>query len=429
MTAPPPDPAVSATAVAAWSWTRWTWPAPLLPQPQPPAPQPPVVQPPPSMRQPASALALSPFSPRAPLTKPPLARQPRAQLYAPPPRTQRTIRPEQPPRVHGGVGGASAAPWHQQHRVGAGNSLGGSRLGCRGENRRPLPTTTKAQGRMHSSGQPPASTRGHLCRSSVAYHQPSLGGGSYRHAGYRERVRHHIGPPAGTRCAARRGSSFTCTGRADSSHGFALGNAPGTNRGGFAHFAAESPRGSSSHLNRSRSRAWNYGDVHGTRVPSGPAARPSRHAGRPASRGRGYGGLESRSRQDHHSYSPRSHWRPGADGCEPAWEVRLPCGLLPSQVSDLLFREITPEDYDLLLQLDENVVRPTASRASVDNLPAASQGDLMGKSCPVCLAHFDCYDAVVKLPCQHLFHRSCIAKWLVERKSVCPLCCAEVFPA
>jgi len=107
-------------------------------------------------------------------------------------------------------------------------------------------------------------------------------------------------------------------------------------------------------------------------------------------------------------------------------DVRLPCGLLPAEVSELLFREITPEDYEMLLQLDENVVRPTTSRASVEGLPQASGEDFVGEKCTICMAAFDSGDSVAVLPCKHLFHRCCISRWLMERRSACPLCGCEV---
>lgn len=119
------------------------------------------------------------------------------------------------------------------------------------------------------------------------------------------------------------------------------------------------------------------------------------------------------------------------NGCDAShyWEeVPLPCGLLPSQVSDILFRELTPEDYDLLLHLDESIERRAASRFSVDSLPRAWASDFLGESCTVCLGAFEEGDSVAALPCKHFFHRSCIERWLTERRPVCPLCSSEVFP-
>lgn len=110
--------------------------------------------------------------------------------------------------------------------------------------------------------------------------------------------------------------------------------------------------------------------------------------------------------------------------------MRMPCGLLASEVSDLLFRDITPDDYEMLLQLDENVPRPTASQALVDSLPHASFEDCLGETCAVCLTAFESCDSITYIPsCKHKFHRGCISKWLLERNKVCPLCGNEVSAA
>merc|ERR1711862_14056 len=42
--------------------------------------------------------------------------------------------------------------------------------------------------------------------------------------------------------------------------------------------------------------------------------------------------------------------------------------------------------------------------------------------CTVCLDPFTDGDYLRKLPCGYEFHSYCIAKWLVERNSTCPLC-------
>lgn len=84
---------------------------------------------------------------------------------------------------------------------------------------------------------------------------------------------------------------------------------------------------------------------------------------------------------------------------------RLACGLSSAEVSDLLFRDITPEDYEILLRLDDTVSRPTASASSIDSLEKASGKDLLGESCSVCLMLFEESDVAAVLPC-----RSCPAR-------------------
>jgi Ring finger domain len=45
--------------------------------------------------------------------------------------------------------------------------------------------------------------------------------------------------------------------------------------------------------------------------------------------------------------------------------------------------------------------------------------------CAICLGDFD-ESSLTALPCQHKFHTSCIAPWLTERQSKCPLCKFDV---
>lgn len=103
-------------------------------------------------------------------------------------------------------------------------------------------------------------------------------------------------------------------------------------------------------------------------------------------------------------------------------DSRLACGLSSAEVFDLLFRDITPEDYETLLRLDESVSRPTASASSIDRLEKVSGKELLGESCSVCLVVFEEADVAAVLPCRHHFHSACISKWLAECRSSCPLC-------
>lgn len=105
-------------------------------------------------------------------------------------------------------------------------------------------------------------------------------------------------------------------------------------------------------------------------------------------------------------------------------ENRLPCGLFASQVSELLDRDITPNDYEMLLLLDEALSRPTADRASLEeSLRPASAQEFLGEKCSICLHEFDeRNEEISALPCGHAFHQECITRWLLESCKFCPLC-------
>lgn len=53
------------------------------------------------------------------------------------------------------------------------------------------------------------------------------------------------------------------------------------------------------------------------------------------------------------------------------------------------------------------------------------------KCCSICLEDFETIDhRVVRLPCLHIFHEICIAKWLATRSNVncsCPLCRSQYY--
>jgi len=46
-------------------------------------------------------------------------------------------------------------------------------------------------------------------------------------------------------------------------------------------------------------------------------------------------------------------------------------------------------------------------------------------SCAVCLSDLQLGEMLRPLPCGHVFHQSCIDKWL-QRNGICPLCMRDV---
>lgn len=109
----------------------------------------------------------------------------------------------------------------------------------------------------------------------------------------------------------------------------------------------------------------------------------------------------------------------------------LACGLSEHEVVELLYREITPEDYDLLLRLDELVAKKTASTEVLAKLQAVPVGQRRHDACGVCLMPFEGSEDedVVNVPCPaaHEFHRPCVSKWLTQCKNSCPVDHAELW--
>ncbi|CCW68481.1 unnamed protein product [Phytomonas sp. Hart1] len=97
-------------------------------------------------------------------------------------------------------------------------------------------------------------------------------------------------------------------------------------------------------------------------------------------------------------------------------------------VNSLLHREINPEDYEILLSLDNNAFT-TLSLSEFEKLPKILWHDDMGcVTCNICLEQFKTNEVLVQLPCGHFFHMLCSRKWVTEHKAECPVDHRSIFP-
>lgn len=116
-----------------------------------------------------------------------------------------------------------------------------------------------------------------------------------------------------------------------------------------------------------------------------------------------------------------------ADGEDGYHDMVLPCGLRADEMIDILYRELTPEDFETLSKLDEHVPKRDLARQSVvDQLPEVLASDCGVTKCEVCLEELEPDASVVKLPCRHAFHPRCISRWLTKCKNMCPLCTVPI---
>ena len=95
------------------------------------------------------------------------------------------------------------------------------------------------------------------------------------------------------------------------------------------------------------------------------------------------------------------------------------------EIRELQGRDLTPEDYELLLRLDEPIdaqrqkaLSQTDLSACVRTGQAVPDGDT---TCAICCAEIDPSATASLLPCSHAFHHDCIMAWL-RRKPACPMC-------
>ena len=93
------------------------------------------------------------------------------------------------------------------------------------------------------------------------------------------------------------------------------------------------------------------------------------------------------------------------------------------KIADMQHRDITPEDYELLLQLDNDVAPKTVSQELLKQLhtAASSEFGLAGELCSICMEQFRTKDLLKKLLCGHCFHSSCVDQWLTYSSCACPL--------
>jgi len=104
-------------------------------------------------------------------------------------------------------------------------------------------------------------------------------------------------------------------------------------------------------------------------------------------------------------------------------DMILPCGLFQEEIIDLMYRDLNPEDFEMLSKLDERLPkRNTAHSKIIDVLPRVVAEEPGVSECRVCLAEVAPTTLLAQLPCQHAFHPECISKWLTQCKNTCPLC-------
>lgn len=88
-------------------------------------------------------------------------------------------------------------------------------------------------------------------------------------------------------------------------------------------------------------------------------------------------------------------------------------GDLPLEMLDFLLElqdhEVTPEDYEHLLQLDESVQTKTIADEQVSKLETYTALEShIEKTCGICLENYVVGDIRMLLPCAHVFHANCI---------------------
>ena len=102
-------------------------------------------------------------------------------------------------------------------------------------------------------------------------------------------------------------------------------------------------------------------------------------------------------------------------------------------INDLQSREITENDYDILVQLDQpshleipvdlaGLSEHVINRIPMSKVKLGSRLLVPGRQCRLCLQGYSAGELVRRLPeCGHIFHRLCIDQWLQNDHRRCPI--------
>jgi hypothetical protein len=107
-------------------------------------------------------------------------------------------------------------------------------------------------------------------------------------------------------------------------------------------------------------------------------------------------------------------------------QTLLGCGLTAAQIQELTNRELTPEDYELLLVLDSQIKPKTVETTVLDSFThrkySCEVQEQIGEVCTICFGDYEEAEDISIIPvCNHGFHSECIRKWLGESSTKCPL--------
>ena len=82
----------------------------------------------------------------------------------------------------------------------------------------------------------------------------------------------------------------------------------------------------------------------------------------------------------------------------------------------------SPEDYEMLLRLDERVQRRTLNANVFESLPTVAVNEShVDDQCSICMEKYILGQDMKLLPCAHIFHSTCIETYLKEFSIQCPL--------
>ncbi|UJR22404.1 hypothetical protein I4U23_025465 [Adineta vaga] len=89
---------------------------------------------------------------------------------------------------------------------------------------------------------------------------------------------------------------------------------------------------------------------------------------------------------------------------------------------DMQNRDLSPNDYEMLLRLDERVQRKTLDNSLINKLQTIHVNEThLNDHCIICMEGYLLGQQLKILPCNHIFHINCIETYLKEFSTQCPL--------
>ena len=80
----------------------------------------------------------------------------------------------------------------------------------------------------------------------------------------------------------------------------------------------------------------------------------------------------------------------------------------------------------LLNNETSNNITSTLNNKEIKKLNKITLSENLDKTCNICLEDMIKDDTIIKLECEHCFHKKCITKYLKKYNCICPICKYEI---
>lgn len=90
-----------------------------------------------------------------------------------------------------------------------------------------------------------------------------------------------------------------------------------------------------------------------------------------------------------------------------------------STLFGVLFQDIDVNDMeDVKVTLDEDKF----NKLFTETINESNKEKYVGKECNICMDEYKTDNIIIRLGCNHVFHKDCIKHWLCDERVTCPVC-------